>query len=157
MCTGYKLIPGHFVFYFYFFVFFRAIPVAYGISRLGVKIELQLHAYTTATAMLDLSHVCDLLHSSQQHGILISLSEARDQTCTLMASSRVCNPLCHNRNSTRTRSIFRIWCPWGSWNQFPHRYWRTAVYWLGICITQGGYNLKESVFKDIPSKVDRIN
>ena len=26
-------------------------------SRLGVKLELQLPAYTTATAMLDLSHI----------------------------------------------------------------------------------------------------
>ena len=46
--------------------------------RLGVKLELQLLAYTTATAMPDLSHVCDLHHSSWQHWILNPLSEARD-------------------------------------------------------------------------------
>ena len=34
------------------------------VPRLGVELELQLLAYTTATAMSDPSHVCDLLHSS---------------------------------------------------------------------------------------------
>ena len=34
--------------------FFRATPEAYGGSQVGVKLELQLPAYTTATAMLDL-------------------------------------------------------------------------------------------------------
>ena len=38
--------------------------------RLGIELELQLPAYTTATAMQDLSHVCDLYHSSQQSQIL---------------------------------------------------------------------------------------
>ena len=47
---------------------------------LGVKSELHLLAYTTATAiaMPDLSHICDLYHSFHQHQILNSLSEARD-------------------------------------------------------------------------------
>ena len=35
------------------------------VPRLGVKLELQLPAYTTTTAMPDLSHTCDL-HSSLQ-------------------------------------------------------------------------------------------
>ena len=39
------------------------------IPMLGVKSELQLTAYTTATATQYLSHVCDLHHSSQQHCI----------------------------------------------------------------------------------------
>ena len=38
--------------------------------RLGVESELQLPAYATATAMLDLSQVGDLHHSSQQRGSL---------------------------------------------------------------------------------------
>ena len=39
------------------------------ILGLGVELELQLPACTTATTMSDLSHVCDLDHSSQQHQI----------------------------------------------------------------------------------------
>ena len=37
-----------------------------GVPRVGVKSELQLPAYTTATATPDPSHVCDLHHSSWQ-------------------------------------------------------------------------------------------
>ena len=37
-------------------------------------------AYATATATLDLSYICNLCHSLQQHRILNSLSKARDQT-----------------------------------------------------------------------------
>ena len=48
------------------------------VPRLGVELELQLLAYTTATAMSDPSPICDLHHSSQQGQILNSLSEARD-------------------------------------------------------------------------------
>ena len=33
------------------------------VLRIGVELELQLLAYTTATAMPDLSHICDLCHS----------------------------------------------------------------------------------------------
>ena len=36
----------------------------------GVELELQMPACTTATAMPDLSCICDLHHSSRQHGIL---------------------------------------------------------------------------------------
>ena len=36
------------------------------VLRLGVQLELQLPAYVTATAMQDLSRVCNLHHSSQQ-------------------------------------------------------------------------------------------
>ena len=48
------------------------------VPRLGVILELQLPAYTTATSLLDLSHICELHHNSQQHQILNPLSEARD-------------------------------------------------------------------------------
>ena len=50
------------------------------IPRLGLKSELQLPAYPTATATQDMSHICDLHHSSQQSQILNPLSEARDRT-----------------------------------------------------------------------------
>ena len=48
------------------------------VPRLGVELELQLLAYTTAIAMADLNLICDLHHSSQQHWILNPLSGARD-------------------------------------------------------------------------------
>ena len=54
------------------------------VFRLKIKSELQLPAYTTATAMQDLSHICDLHHSSRQLQILDPLSEAGDQTCILI-------------------------------------------------------------------------
>ena len=59
------------------------------IAGLGVKPELQLQAYTTATTMPDLSCVCNLHHNSQQHWILNPLSEARDGTRILMDTSWV--------------------------------------------------------------------
>ena len=59
------------------------------IPRLGVESELQLPAYTTATAMPDLSRIFDLRHSLWQRQILNSQSKARDRTRTLMDSSRV--------------------------------------------------------------------
>ena len=74
---------------FFFFCFVRAAPVAYGISQAGVKSELQLPAYTTATAMLGLSCICNLYHSSQQCQILNPLSEARDRTRNLMVPNQI--------------------------------------------------------------------
>ena len=46
------------------------------VPRIGVKLELQLPAYTAAT--LDPSHVYDLHQSSQQRWISDPLSRARD-------------------------------------------------------------------------------
>ena len=48
------------------------------VSRIELKLELELLAYTTATKTQDLSHVCDLHHSSWQRRILKPLSEAGD-------------------------------------------------------------------------------
>ena len=53
------------------------------VPRLGVKLELQLQAYTTATAITDPSHICDLCHSMWQCQIHNPLRKARDGTCTL--------------------------------------------------------------------------
>ena len=61
------------------------------VPRLGVESELQLQAYTTATAMPDLSHICDLHQSSWQCWILNPLSQARDQAHVLMDPSRFIN------------------------------------------------------------------
>ena len=57
------------------------------VPRLGVQSELQLPAYTTATATQDLSHVCELHHSSWQCQMPNSLSEARDRTHILLDPS----------------------------------------------------------------------
>ena len=57
--------------------------------RLGVKLELQLLTYTTATAMQDLSRICNLHYSSQQHQILNPLSEARDWTWVLVDTCQI--------------------------------------------------------------------
>ena len=60
------------------------------VPRLGVQSELQLPAYTTATAtaVQDLSHV-NLHHSSRQLQTLNPLSEARDGTRILVDPGRV--------------------------------------------------------------------
>ena len=63
---------------FFFFLLFGAASMAYGNSQARVESELQWPAYATATAMLDLSHICDLHCSSRQYQILSPLSEARD-------------------------------------------------------------------------------
>ena len=60
------------------------------VPRLEVELELQLPIYATATVTPDPSRVCDLHHSSCQHQILNPLTEARDQTCILIAASGVC-------------------------------------------------------------------
>ena len=57
------------------------------ISRLGVKLELQLPAYTTA--MQDPNSMCDLHHSSCQCQLLNLLSKAKGLTHILMDTSRV--------------------------------------------------------------------
>ena len=60
------------------------------VPRLGVKLELELPAYTTAAAMQDLSHICDLHLCWWQHWILDLMSEVRDQTHVLLDTSQVC-------------------------------------------------------------------
>ena len=59
------------------------------VPRLGVESELPLLTYTTARATPDLSHIFDLYHSSQEHRIPDPLSEAREGTLILKATSQV--------------------------------------------------------------------
>ena len=59
------------------------------VPRLGVKAQLQLPAYATATATGDPSHVFDLYHSSWQGPIADLLSKARDQTRNLIIPSHI--------------------------------------------------------------------
>ena len=65
-------------------------------------------AYTTVTAMPDPSHICKLHHSSWQRWILNPLSEARDETCILMDTSWIHEPLSHNENSSD--NVFLLQC-----------------------------------------------
>ena len=60
------------------------------VARLEAESELQLLAYTTATATSDPSHICDLHCSSRQHWISHPLIGARDQTPALMDTSWGC-------------------------------------------------------------------
>ena len=54
------------------------------VPGLGAELELQLLAYTTATATRDRSSVCGLPYSLRQCQILNPQSEARDRTHILM-------------------------------------------------------------------------
>ena len=71
-----------FLFFVFLLCFFRSAPAAHGRSRLGLKLELHLPAFTTA--MPDLSHIFNLHYSSQPCWIRNPLSEARHWTCVLM-------------------------------------------------------------------------
>ena len=79
-------------FFFFLFVFFLGgcfvflglYPRHMEVPRLGVELELQLPASTTATATQNLSCICEPHHSSWQYQILNPLSEARAQTHILM-------------------------------------------------------------------------
>ena len=59
------------------------------VPSLGVELELQLLAYTTAIAMPDPSLVCDLHHSAWQCRILNPLSKARDRIRILIVTTWV--------------------------------------------------------------------
>ena len=76
-------------FFFFLFFFLGPHPWHMEVPRLGVESELQMPAYTTATATRDLSLVYDLHHSSLPCQIFL-LSETRDQTHILMDTIQVC-------------------------------------------------------------------
>ena len=78
-------------FFFFCILFFSFLgPHSWHIEapRLGVELELQLLAYTTATR--DPSHICNLYYSSQHHQMLNPLSETGDRTWVLMIISQIC-------------------------------------------------------------------
>ena len=89
--------------YIYIYIYkhtllFRVTPAAHGSSQLGVKLDLQLPAYITATAMLYRSWIFHLHCRLWQCQIFNPLSEARDQTHIITDTSQVLNQLSHNRN-----------------------------------------------------------
>ena len=61
--------------------------MVYGSSQSMGQIGAAAASLAMATAVQDLSHVCDLHYSSQQGQILNPLSGARDQTQVLMDTS----------------------------------------------------------------------
>ena len=87
--SGYMVQPSHGFFFFFGLLGLHSWHME--VPRLGVKLELQLPAYTMATAMQDPSRICDLYHSSWQRGILNPLSEARDRTHILWILVRFVN------------------------------------------------------------------
>uniref|UniRef100_A0A8D1DAB5 tRNA (32-2'-O)-methyltransferase regulator THADA n=1 Tax=Sus scrofa TaxID=9823 RepID=A0A8D1DAB5_PIG len=78
-----------------------------------LELELQLLAYTTATAVWDPSCICDLHHNSQQCWMLNPLSEARNRTCYFRDTSWVFLPL--------TPLFFKI-CPNVSLQKLPEQW-----------------------------------
>ena len=66
----------HFYLFIYLFIWLHLQYME--VSGLGVEWELQLQAYATATATQDLSCICNLCSSLQQHRILNPVSEARN-------------------------------------------------------------------------------
>ena len=82
-CEGTSGFSGSILFFFFFFGFLGPCLLHMDILRLGGELELQLPAYTTATATQNPSCVCDIHHSSPQHQISNPLSEGRDRTWVL--------------------------------------------------------------------------
>ena len=78
-----------FLFHLFFFGGGGARQQHMEVPRLRAESELQSLAYDTTIATPDPSHICNLDHSPQQHRILNSLSEARDQICILMDTSQI--------------------------------------------------------------------
>ena len=79
-----EIIVHTLIFFFFFFAFACCFFWHMELPRVGTESELQLLTYTIATAMLDLSCVCDLPHSSRQCHILNPLSKAGDGTHNLV-------------------------------------------------------------------------
>ena len=102
---------GTFVFIFFIFFFFLRLYLWHmEVPRLGVKSELQLQAYTTTTAIPDLSCICDLCHSLRQCQFLNPLNEARDPTHLFMDTSCVLKTLSHNKSSKLSTFAFQTIC-----------------------------------------------
>ena len=72
-----------FIFLLFYFSFLGSYLRHMKVPRQKVKSQLQLPAYTTATATLDPSRVCNVHHCSWQRWIRNPLSEARSRSCIL--------------------------------------------------------------------------
>ena len=84
---------------FSFFILFRAMHLRHvEVPRLGVGSELQ-QPVSTATAMPDLSHFCNLHHSSWQHRIVYPYERGQGSNPHPHEQQLGSLPLSHNRNS----------------------------------------------------------
>ena len=103
-----------FILYFFFsfllnfcccccFAFLGWQPRPMEVLRLGVELEQEVLAYTTA--IRDPNRVCNPYHSSRQCQILNPLSEARDRTPILMDTSQIC--FCCATKGTPQKNIFQ--------------------------------------------------
>ena len=104
--------------YIYLFVicFLGLHPRHMDASRLGVDQScMQLPAYTTATAMQDLSCVCNLYISSWQPWILNPPIKARDGTCILMDTGQI--GFCCAARGTPTYAIYDRLLPYSGINE----------------------------------------
>ena len=85
-----------------FFFLFMAVPVAYRSSqargRIGAAAAGLCHSHSNARSQLRLQPMWQLVATP----ILNPVSEARDETCILMDTRWVLNPLSHNGNSNGT-------------------------------------------------------
>ena len=91
-----------------FFFFFLGLHLWHvEVPRIGVTSELHLLAYTTATAMQDVSHVCNLHHSSWQHQIPESLSKATDPTSILIDTGWI-HFHCATRGTPKSKDLVTV-------------------------------------------------
>ena len=61
--VGVIIVPFYLFIYLFIYCFLELHLQHIEVPRLGVKSKLQLQAYATAVATVDLSHIYDLLHS----------------------------------------------------------------------------------------------
>ena len=102
-------LSEHQSFFKIIFIFFLGPhPQHMEVSRLGVKLEPQLLAYTIATATPDLRHTCDLHHSSWQDWILNPLSESRDEPAS--SWTLVGFLICWGTTATPGVGFLNVWC-----------------------------------------------
>jgi len=104
---GFYFMKFKFYLHFSLFLFLGLHLQHMEVPRLGVKSELQLPAYATATAMPDPSCICNLGHRLQQHRILNPLSKAGDWTHILTDDDQALHLLSDNGNSS-TYILFSI-------------------------------------------------
>ena len=93
-----------FLYCFFFFSFLGPHLWHMKFPRLGVELKLQPLATATATARPDVSHICNLHHSSQQCWILNPLTKARNRTRNLIVTR-----LIHFCCATRETPLYYVY------------------------------------------------